>query len=153
MSCWCLLWAWLVPLWPSCWHTSLTNGWGEAQQISTNTEGRVYKKDRDQLFSLVNKDRVGANGASVSTEGEFRLIIRKNFITIRTVRALETRYPGRKQNHLHLKVLKVRLAHHLSRKIKRLLNQDHWEVQKKNPCLGRLSGPQVVSLAKCQALV
>lgn len=51
-------------------------------------------KDRDQLFSLVNKDRVRANGASVSTEGEFRLIIRKNFVTIRTVRTLETRYPG-----------------------------------------------------------
>lgn len=49
--------------------------------------------DRDQLFSLVNKDRVGANGASVSTEGEFRLIIRKNFVTIRTVRTLETKYP------------------------------------------------------------
>lgn len=62
----------------------------------------VYKKDRDQLFSLVNKDRVRANGASVSTEGEFRLIIRKNFVTIRTVRTLETRYPGRKQNYRHL---------------------------------------------------
>lgn len=51
-----------------------------------NPEGWVYKKDRDQLFSLVNKDRVGANGASVSTEGEFKLIIRKNFPTIRTLK-------------------------------------------------------------------
>lgn len=61
------------------------------------------EKDRDQPFSLVNKDRVGANGTSVSIEGECRLVIRKNFVTIRTVRTLETRYPGKEAKSPSLK--------------------------------------------------
>jgi hypothetical protein len=87
---------------------------GRYSRYAQTEKSKAIKKAGDQLFSLVNKDKVGINEASVSTEGKFRLIIRKIFLTITTVRTLETRSTGSKQNHLHLDKLQVRLADNLS---------------------------------------
>lgn len=70
--------------------------------IITGDIKECYKEDKDQLFSLVNKD--GANNNWLKQKGSFRLNIRQN---CRTVRQLD-KLPRAVGQSLSLELFKAR---------------------------------------------